>query len=407
MKEPAPQTVIPREQFLSWQFFSFSGRDENPAREKRKTLSFFWARNAIYCSLKALGISANAHVLLPAYLCRAAVEPFEVFGANVEFYSVGRTCEPDFAELEAKITPRTQVILAVHYFGFAQQIEKFRAICDRHRIALIEDCAHVLQSGDEPALLGSFGDASVFSCRKFLPTYDGGDVWLNTSRIAVAEPAWQEETLPFTFKVAKSVLDKTLESSTGVLAGAISWTIQKLMSIVKALRGKNTAAPIFELDSNRATFDTSLVNQKMSSVSQWIRNHSNVPTIIAKRRQNFRFLLERLRGHEGVCLLHVELPAGVCPWILPLSFPGIADAHLLLQREGVPAVNWNGVRPPSVESGRFPDADFLYGNLIFIPVHQNISAAGLNSIVSAIKKIATRRVYGTASPELCKSPALV
>ncbi len=196
----APAFPIPKEQFPSRRFFSLLRQPGNTRLAGvPPTLSFFWARNAIFYSLKALGISDGAHILLPAYLCRAAVEPFEVFGADLEFYPIGRGCELDLLEIEARIKPCTEAILVVHYFGFPQPINRLRALCDRRSLYLIEDCAHVLQGSFKGQRLGTFGDASVFSWRKFLPIYDGGDLWLRKP-FAGSPPTWQKESFPFTLK---------------------------------------------------------------------------------------------------------------------------------------------------------------------------------------------------------------
>ncbi len=388
MNAMAPAFPIPKEQFPSRRFFSLFRQPVNTRLTGAPgTLSFFWARNAIFYGLKALGISPGAHVLLPAYLCRAAVEPFEVFGADVEFYPISRGCELDLLELEARIKPRTEAILVVHYFGFPQPINKLRALCDRRRLYLIEDCAHVLQGSFEGQLLGTFGDASVFSWRKFLPIYDGGDLWLRKP-FAGSQPAWRKESFPFTLKVSKSLADKTLENSSGILANCFSRAIESVKSAAKRLRSKSNDTPLFELDSNRATFDSSLVNQKMSRVSRWLRMHSDIQAIATRRRENFQFLLDHLRGLSRVTLLHAYLPDSVCPWIFPIFLNDVPCAHLRLQDEGIPAVNWGGVRPPKVNSATFPDADFLYDNLIFLPVHQDLTPGNLDSIVRGVRRVA-------------------
>lgn len=379
--------TIPKEQFSFRRFFSLSHQLYSfPATDSPSPLSFFWARNAIFYGLKALGISPGAHVLLPAYLCRAAVEPFEVFGANVQFYPINRSCEPDLAEIEARIKPHTEAILVVHYFGFPQPINKLRALCDRHRLCLIEDCAHVLQGSFDGRPLGTFGDASVFSWRKFLPIYDGGDLWLRKPSKA-HPPAWQTESLPFTLKVAKSLVDRILQNTSGIFARCFSWFLKSVMSAAKRLRRKPSDTPLFELDSNRSTFDTSLVNQKMSRASNWLRTHSDLPAIAARRRENFLYLRDQLRGLPHVTLLHTDLPDSVCPWVCPIFLNDVSCVHLRLQDLGIPAVNWAGVRPPTVDSTAFPDADFLYDNLIFLPVHQDLTRGNLDAIVRGVQKI--------------------
>ncbi len=402
MNALVPEFAIPNEQFTSRMFFSLSRQTLSAGLAGAPpALSFFWARNAIFYGLTALGISPGAQVLLPAYLCRAAVEPFEVFGADVKFYPISRGCEPDLADLEARITARTEAILVVHYFGFPQRIDKLRALCDRRRLYLIEDCAHVLQGSFDGRPLGTFGDASVFSWRKFLPIYDGGDLWLRKP-FEGSPPAWQKESFPFTLKVAKSLADKTLENSSGILAKCSSWGIESVKSAAKRLRSTSSDTPLFALDSNRATFDSSLVNQKMSRVSRWLRMHSDIPAIVAKRRENFQFLSDHLRGLLRLTLLHADLPDSVCPWIFPIFLNGVPCAHLRLQEQGIPAVNWGGVRPPTVDSLAFPDADFLYDNLIFLPVHQDLTPGNLDAIVSGVRSVASAAAC-QLEPEVFKS----
>ena len=324
--------------------------------------------------------------MLPAYLCRAAVEPFEAHGAEIAFYSISLQCQPDFDEIEAKITPRTEAILAVHYFGFPQNVRRFREICDRRKLALIEDCAHVLTGMMHGQALGSFGDASVFSWRKFLPMYDGGDLFLKNLS-ATLKVEWRKETPAFTLKVAKALLDVVLENSTGVSARSISRGLEALKGLLRRASRTPADKPLFALDSNSAELDLDLVNHKMSHISRWVREHSDLPAIISRRRKNYLFLAERLRALSGICVLYPNLPEEVCPWVFPLFFDGLEDAHLLLQKNGIPAVNWNGVRPPQIDARAFPEADFLYNNLSFLPVHQNLTPVMLQGMVDAVNLI--------------------
>jgi perosamine synthetase len=388
MSVSAPGLVVPREQFPSRAFFSLSTRKASVLRPAGShTASFFWARNAIYHGLRALGLPRGAHVLLPAYLCRAAVEPFEFFGAAIDFYSINHLCQPDFHEIEAKITDSTAAILVCHYFGFPQRVEQFRALCDRHRIALIEDCAHVLTGSYQGRPLGSFGDASVFSRRKFLPIYDGGELWLNRSD-AVLALEWQKESAFFTLKVAKSLFDKAAENSSNVIAKSLFWVGESMKSATKRLRRKASDAPLFALDGNQSTFDISLLRQPMSRVSRWVQSHCDVSAIIQARRRNFLFLLENTRELPGLAPLHDTLPDSVCPWVFPVVFETLPDAHLRLQEEGVLAVNWAGVRPPSLRPKAFPEADWIYDHLVFLPLHQNIGNASSRLIARAVRKVA-------------------
>jgi len=45
------------------------------------------------------------------------------------------------------------------------------------------------------------------------------------------------------------------------------------------------------------------------------------------------------------------------------------------------------VRPGNLDPQQFPVADFLYDNLVFLPIHQNLNQAALQKIVQCVKKI--------------------
>lgn len=376
---------MPAEPFPSWHFIDFDHSLDPPFQPESHL--FFWARNALYYGLQGLGFHQGVHVLLPSFLCTAAVEPFVEFGADVEFYEVGRDCRPNFSDLELKINSRTEAILAVHYFGFPQDMARFREFCDAHDIALIEDCAHVLNGRSNASPLGSFGDISVFSWRKVLPLYDGAELrWNRNCRSA--DVAWRRERLLFTLKVAKSLADRTLEYSSSVFGKGISATIETIKTIWKTARRGDSHSPVLALDSNAVAFDSSLLNQPISRVSRWLLLHSDVESIIKKRRSNYLFLQGELRGMEGVRLLYAELPFSVCPWIFPVTFEGKPNAHLALRKKGIPAVTWGGVRPRALAMGQFAESEFLYENLVFLPVHQNLTRGSLERIAAAVRAVA-------------------
>jgi len=115
--------------------------------------------------------------------------------------------------------------------------------------------------------------------------------------------------------------------------------------------------------------------------------HSDIQAITTRRRENFLFLRDHLCGLSRVTLLHGDLPDSVCPWVFPIFLNDVPCAHLRLQDEGIPAVNWGGVRPPTVNSAAFPDADFLYDNLIFLPIHQDLTRGNLDSIIRGIQRV--------------------
>ncbi|MGA2977838.1 MAG: DegT/DnrJ/EryC1/StrS family aminotransferase [Spirochaetia bacterium] len=92
--------------------------------------------------------------------------------------------DPDSAE--AKITSRTRAIWVTHLWGFPAEVDRLRAIADKHGIYLLEDCAHILMGTYRGKPLGTWGHFGTFSFNmgKQLPTGEGGMAICNDDRLA-------------------------------------------------------------------------------------------------------------------------------------------------------------------------------------------------------------------------------
>lgn len=73
--------------------------------------------------------------------------------------------DPD--SVEARITPRTKAIWVTHLWGHAAEVDRLRAIADRHGIYLFEDCAHAVHGQYKGRALGTWGHVGTFSFNMF------------------------------------------------------------------------------------------------------------------------------------------------------------------------------------------------------------------------------------------------
>lgn len=82
----------------------------------------------------------------------------------------------DYKKLEEAVTGRTKIILITHLIGIPANIEKIRAIADKHDLIILEDCceSHGAQFGSQK--VGNFGVAGTFSFYwgHHLTTVEGG-----------------------------------------------------------------------------------------------------------------------------------------------------------------------------------------------------------------------------------------
>jgi dTDP-4-amino-4,6-dideoxygalactose transaminase len=97
-----------------------------------------------------------------------------------------RTYNLDPAAVEAFITPRTRAILAVHLAGNACDMTALRAIADRHRLFLIEDCAQAHGTLYDGKPVGTVGDVGCYSYNEFkhISCGDGGVAITNDAALA-------------------------------------------------------------------------------------------------------------------------------------------------------------------------------------------------------------------------------
>lgn len=377
--------VLP-EPYFSFQF-AWSRAEIIKAWEQGSRRYFPLARYALYSGLQAFGIRAGDEVLVPAYICSAAVEAIRACGAVPVFFRVARDCSLDWQDAERRISARTRAVLAVHYFGFAQDLQPARDLANRCELFLIEDCAHVLRGSSGGKSLGSFGDFSIFSWRKFLPVFEGGELIINS-----ALPGLQNDLRRMRPLSELKALKHLLDGRAGAEGNNLSAALSRTAAIFRATRGAsldNNDHQQYALSpyGSASSFDPHLSQNTISRTSAWIFRHADLAAIAEKRRQNYQHLWEELALIDGVCPLFPVPSEENCPLQLPALFPGTPAPHRALRQLGIPASAWDGVRPAAVLDQCFPDADFLYNNLVFLPIHQSLGSRDIGIISSAVREV--------------------
>jgi len=84
----------------------------------------------------------------------------------------------DPADVERKITPKTKAIIAVHLTGNPCDLNALKAIAERHKLILIEDCAQAWGCKYRGKPIGTVGHIACFSLQnsKHITCGDGGVV---------------------------------------------------------------------------------------------------------------------------------------------------------------------------------------------------------------------------------------
>lgn len=148
-------------------------------------------------------VGPGDEVIVPSYTFVSSALAFVRQGANIVFAD-SRQEEPDMdvSRIESLITPRTKVIVAVHYAGVACDMERIMEIADRHGLLVVEDAAQAVDSfyvGKDGVRrpCGSIGHLGCFSFHetKNIISGEGGMLVVNDERfVARAEIIWEKGT---------------------------------------------------------------------------------------------------------------------------------------------------------------------------------------------------------------------
>jgi dTDP-4-amino-4,6-dideoxygalactose transaminase len=144
--------------------------------------------DAITLALRALDIGPGDEVITAPLSAAYSALAVMMTGARPVFADIDPerlTLDP--AAAAAAITSRTKALLPVHLYGQAADMRPLIALAERHRLALVEDCAQAHLGTSEGRRLGTLGVAGAFS---FYPTKnlgalgDGGAVLTDDAALA-------------------------------------------------------------------------------------------------------------------------------------------------------------------------------------------------------------------------------
>jgi len=191
---------------------------------------------ALHLALKAINLKQEDEVIIPTMTFTATGEVVRYFNAMPVIVDINKdTHNIDTDAIERAITPKTKVIIPVHFAGQPCDMTSIRQIASRYGLAVIEDAAHSLpawyrskdikkQSGvrsqvpgvksretgnleleirSKGKMIGTIGDMTCFSfyATKTLSTGEGGmittenDEWAEKIKIlrlhGISSDSWQ------------------------------------------------------------------------------------------------------------------------------------------------------------------------------------------------------------------------
>jgi len=149
--------------------------------------------DAIELGLRALGVETGSEVIVAANAGMYSGTAIYAIGAKPVYADINpATFNIDPVDVAKRIGPHTRAIIATHLYGQLCDMPALRALADKHKLPLLEDCAQGHGAALNGKKAGTWGDAAAFS---YYPTKnlgalgDGGA--LVTSRPDIYEAVTQ------------------------------------------------------------------------------------------------------------------------------------------------------------------------------------------------------------------------
>ncbi len=205
------------------------------------------------------------------------VNPIIQFGAILVFVDVDPlTHNTDVTKIEAAISPKTKAIMLAHSLGNPFNLDIVTKLCKKHNLWLVEDCCDALGTTYQGKMVGTFGDIATLS---FYPAHhitmgEGGAVLTNSYELK---------------QIAESFRDWGRDcycppGKDNTCGKRFCWKLGKLPE------GYDHKYTYSHLGYNLKITDM----QAACALAQL----EKAPVFIQKRKDNFKFLKERLKSCE-------------------------------------------------------------------------------------------------------------
>ena len=149
---------------------------------------------ALTTAMAALGIGAGDEVIMPAFTFVASFEAVLSVGAVPVLVDIDETLTLDPAAVKAAITNKTKCIMPVHMCGSMADLDALKAICDDHKLILLEDACQSIGGTYKGKSLGTIGHAGTFSFDfvKTITCGEGGVVMTNSQDVYTKSDAFTD-----------------------------------------------------------------------------------------------------------------------------------------------------------------------------------------------------------------------
>jgi len=346
-------------------------------------LYFKDGRSALLWGLIKSGIKPGDTIIFPAYICKSTLEPLIDFGINISFIDIEMDLSLSIQKLDIAIKESdAKAVIAVHYFGIINNLEKIKNLCKKYKVLLVEDCCHCFPNFFYENSKTNWGDFSYFSVRKFLPIIDGGILINHNKNIVLLNQKTENLKIKILLNSFKYVFVRLIEyfCSQILQVNIYSEKITKIKLRIRSLI----------LKKNKKEKSSCLPN--MQAPSFFLKNYYKRPNLLEKiakiRRRNYFILTYKLEkiGYKSFKSLKKDKLSVPQWWIY---YDSTKNLNKYLRTQGIGSCCWPGEEMPETINSRledFPNTKKLSNSLCLIPIHQSINNVDIKNIYLSLKE---------------------
>lgn len=157
------QDVLENSSFIGGKHVEFFASNLIELLDSKYALPVANGTDALYISMKMLGITQGDEVITSAHSWISTSETISQTGAKPVFIDTNDFFCINEDQIEEKITEKTKAIIPVHLYGHAANMDSIMKIAKKYDLHVVEDCAQAILTKWNNAYVGSFGNTGTIS----------------------------------------------------------------------------------------------------------------------------------------------------------------------------------------------------------------------------------------------------
>ena len=328
---------------------------------------------AIHVALGALNPEPGDEIITAPITDAGTVAPILFQNCIPVFADIDDTFNLDPRDVEAKITPRTRAIIAVHLFGNPCDMDAMTAVARRHGVALIEDCCQAHLTSYRGKLCGTMGGVGCFSLQqsKHMTCGDGGLTITRQPELAERMALFRDKGWPRRHGARDYVL-LGLNYRMTELQGAVA--LAQLDKVADVVRRRN------ELGDSLTALLRDAPGVLPAPVTPGGRHTYWLYGLRVTGADPARFA-EALRAEGIPCGQgYIGKPIYLCMEALAQARTFGSSSH--------PLDGCHGGRRVEYAPGMCPRTEEILGQMITVGIHEQMAPEDVEDIATAVQKVA-------------------